>query len=403
MKTFEYRGYTTAGRATHGLVEAYNLKEAREKLARRGVLADRVGPAGEGRRRVWSGRRRPFDTDVRAMVYRELAALVGAGIPLVQSIETIIASPELGENRALLAAARDRIREGGGLANALAEVSRRVSDLEQAIIEVGERAGSLDTVLDRLASFLEEQLRVRESVTNALIYPALVLVFAITIGAMVLGGMVPWVARMLEGTNVELPALTVFMLAVSRGFTVLGLPLGLVAVLAWYLFRRRLASDTALRAATDRFLFRLPLWGKTYAALINLRFARTLSMLIRAGVGLVEGLVLSGRATGSAWVHELASGGADAVKHGTSLADALRAMPPLSGVLPAWVEAGESSGSLESMLERAADRCQQQWERTVRRFLAALEPILVLIIGAFVLLVALSILLPILSMNRTIM
>jgi general secretion pathway protein F len=337
------------------------------------------------------------------MVYRELAALVGAGIPLVQALETILTSPELGPHRAVLAAARDRVREGDALAGALAGVSGAVTPLEQAIVEVGERAGALDAVLDRLATFLEEQQKIRESVTTALIYPALVLLLALTIGTTVLGVMVPRVATMLEGTSVQLPALTVFMTGASRFFTLAALPVLAALLGGWALFRRRLAADPGFRVRVDRFLLGLPLWGRAYTALVNLRFARTLAMLLKAGVDLVDGLALSARATGSPWVVNLAEESVASVRHGTSLADALRGMPPLSASLPPWVEAGESSGNLEGMLACAADRCQQQWERIVRRFLAALEPVLVLVIGAFVLLVALSILLPILSINKTIM
>ena len=129
---------------------------------------------------------------------------------------------------------------------------------------------------------------------------------------------------------------------------------------------------------------------------------RVLAILLRGGVAAVDAMAAAGRASGSAWVEHLAATEADAVRHGSTLADAVRRIPPLSGSLPAWVQIGEASGALQRMLQHAADRLQRQWEQYVTRVLSLLEPALILLIGVFVLLVTLSILLPVISMNRAI-
>ena len=162
----------------------------------------------------------------------------------------------------------------------------------------------------------------------------------------------------------------------------------------------RAAADESFRVGVDHRLFRLPLVGSGYLILVNLRFARTLSILIRGGVGITESMALAGRSTGSAWVARQVDQAAEAVRHGSSIADALRRVVPLSRFLPGWIQTGETSGSLDRMLDRAADRCQEQWTRFVARRLALLEPALILVIGAVVLTVAVAIILPVLALNR---
>jgi general secretion pathway protein F len=204
----------------------------------------------------------------------------------------------------------------------------------------------------------------------------------------------------LEEGALELPALTVAMLAASRFVGRALIPAALLSGLAGILAARRVRGNPMVEAWWDRVRLGLPLVGPAYAALVNLRFSRTLALLLRAGVPLTEGMDMAGRATGSVWTRTSVAEQADFVRQGRSLADAMRAIAPFRGSLPGWIEAGEASGDLAGMLESAAVRYQQQWDRTVSRFLALLEPALVLVVGVFVLLVALSILLPLLSMNQ---
>lgn len=403
MKTFEYRGFNRSQRVCKGLIEALDLKEAREKLAERGILAEKVGPVGQPRARRFRLGDAEFAVPTRAMLYRETSALLRAGLPLTHALEVLIEAPELGESRTYLASIRDRIREGSPLAKALAGVSARVSPFEQAVIEVGEKSGALDEVLERLAGFLEEQVRLRERIQTALIYPAIVLVLAVVVATLMLGVMIPRVGQLLQETNVPLPVLTRWMLAWGRWLVPVGVPLLILVAAAALAFRRQAARDPHWREEADRRLFGLPILGRGYTALVNLRFARTLALLLGGGVPLVEGVGLAGRATGSAWVGRLAEEGAESIRHGGSLADAVRTIPPLSASLPGWIQAGEASGKLENLLQNAADRFQQQWDRLITRSISILEPLLILAVGGFVLAVALSILLPVLSLNRTLM
>jgi len=404
MKTFEYRGFdASSGKALKGLAEAVDIKQAREKLAADNILAEQVFPVDEARKR-WGLLRVPeFTLDKRTIFYQELVSLIRAGLPIVACMDVLIQSQEMAKARPLLANVRDKLKEGTSLADALAGVSKKVSPYEKAVIAAGERIGMLDLVLERLAGFLGEQNRLREQLITALIYPALIVIVAIGIAIGLLGVTVPRFGQMLqEETSLALPWLTRFMISLGSLVATWGLPLMIVIVAGVVATLRYIKSDSARIQAMNRVLFRLPVIGTGYTALVNLRFARTLSLLLHGGVQLIDAMKLAGEATGSSWVSHLLTNQADSVKHGASLADALRKIQPMVA-LAGWIHVGEASGALEHLLKSAGDRFEQQWERFLSRVTVLIEPVLILIIGIFVLLVVLSILLPIMSLNQQIL
>ncbi|MDD5678870.1 MAG: type II secretion system F family protein [Kiritimatiellae bacterium] len=400
MQTYEYRGFDGSGRPRRGLIEAQDIKQAREKLAGDGLLAEKIVPAGELKPSLFAFRKTAFPVDERTMFYRELVALLRAGLPLVAALDVLIQSPDMGATRPILASLRDKIKEGASLADALGDASRTVSSYEKAVIAAGERAASLDTVMERLACFLDEQVGLRDRFVTALIYPAMIFVVAIAIAIGLLGFGIPRIGNLLmEDSHIALPLLTRFMIRFGSLFMHVGLPVLALALAGGILWWRSLARDPEKARNFNRRLFGLPLIGAGYAILVSLRFARTLALLINGGVSLIEGLPLAGKATGSRWVADLVIAEADAVRHGRTLADMLRRIPPF-GSLFGWVQVGEASGALARMLDSAADRLQQQWDRFLTRRMNLLEPVLILIIGIFVLLVVLAILLPILTLNQ---
>lgn len=398
MRTFAYRGFDSSGAVREGLVEAQGPKEAREKLAARGILPREVTASDSARATDRIG---AFTVRSRVAFYRELGVLLASGMPMLGAMELLMESPELGIPPSRLAGIRDRIREGASLATAVSAAVPAVKSHEQAILEVGERSGSLEGVLERLALFLEEQEVLRERVVSALIYPAIILAFALVVAIGLLGFVVPAAAAVVtEQSRIPLPWLTRLMMMAGR-ILLIAVPVAILAGLAWraWLYRS-MREDPGVRVRLDRRWFQFPLVGRGYAIVVNLRFSRTLAILLQGGVGLVEALLLAGRSTGSPWVQSLAEREAEAVRHGSSLADAIRRIPPLTGSLPAWIQAGEASGALEKLLDTAGNTYQHHWNRFVSRTMSWLEPVMILCIGIFVLLVTLSVLLPIMAMNR---
>lgn len=210
MTTFEFKGYDASGRPQGGLIEATDLKDARKRLSVRGIWPETLQAVGQpASRRAAKGTR--FSTDIRTMFYRELSALLGAGVALVPALDVILQAPELDQARSRLAAVRDRVREGRALSAAMGDGGGPVTPFEQAVMEVGERTGGMNEALDRLATFLEEEGRLREKLVTALIYPAIVITLAVVIGGLVLVFMLPMVQRLFQETHLQLPLLTRLM------------------------------------------------------------------------------------------------------------------------------------------------------------------------------------------------
>ena len=402
MTTFEYKGYDASGRAQGGLIEAADLKDARNRLAARGILPEILQAAGGSASRRQS-RASAFHADIRTMFYRELAALLGSGVALVPALDVILQAPELDKARTRLAAVRDNVREGQALSAAMAGVSTQVTPFEQAVMEVGERTGGMGEALDRLAAFLEEQEKLREKLITALLYPCVVVTLAVIIGGLVLVFMLPMVQRLFLETNLKLPLLTQVMLVGGRalGAVLLLLAAGAVAGVAW--LRRRLRADEALRIRVDRRVFAIPLIGGGWRDLTSLRFVRVLGLLLERGVGLIESVPMAGRASGSAWLADCARRETAAMGENKALVEVIRGIRPLHPSLAAWVQAGEAGGNLTGLLDNAAQRFQQSWDRLASRGMMLLEIGMTLVVGLFVTLIALAVLLPVLQMNKGIM
>lgn len=399
MTTFEYKGYDVSGRAQSGLIEAADLKDARKRLAARGILPELLQTAG-GTASRRAAKASAFNSDIRTMFYRELAALLGSGVALVPALDVILQAPELDQARTRLAAVRDAVREGRALSAAMAAVSAQVTPFEQAVMEVGERTGGMHEALDRLATFLEEQEKLREKLMTALLYPAVVVSLAVIIAGFVLVFMLPMMQRLFEDAQLKLPLLTRAMLSGGRvaGGLLLALAAGVAAGVPW--LRRRWRADVALQLRLDRWLFSVPVLGGGWRNLASLRFVRVLGLLLERGVGLIESVPMAGRASGSAWLADCARRETDALGQGKPLVEVIRGIQPLHPSLAAWVQAGEAGGNLTGLLDNAAQRFQQSWDRLATRGMLLLEIGMTLGIGLFVALIALAVLLPVLQMNK---
>lgn len=412
MKTFAYKGYDAAGRAMRGLVEAHEPKEAREKLIRQGVFAEDLRDSLDVASGTTRGRR-GFGLAVRAAMYRQLAVLLKSGLPLAAALDVLIQSPDDEIDPTLLAGVRDRLKGGLGFADALdhgggaaakregqgQEAHVTLSAFEHAIVQAGEKTGNLDVVLDQLAGYLDEQQALNEGIRSAMLYPVLVICLAVLVAVGMLGFVVPSLAKMFVESRIELPTLTRVVVWTSRWFWLIG---GVLAAMGWLFYsivRARWRNDLS-REAIEQRLFSARWLGRGLRLMCGVRFARTMSLLLRGGVQLVDGLEIAGRATGSRWIARMMTEEAEAMRHGRSFAQALRRVPPLGGLLASWIQAGEASGSLDTLLHTAAERMQYQWSQFLNRALNMIGPVLILMVGAFVLLIALAILLPILSLSQ---
>ncbi len=395
MKTFLYRGYDKSGVRARGMVEALHAKDAREKLAARGILTEDLATSSA---RAAADRGR-FTAEKRAALYREIGALLRAGVPVVAALDLLMdAHPDSRAGR-ILAGLRDRVREGESFAVAMPGVMPEISTFEVALLQGGQRTGKLGEMLDQMASYLEEETRLRSGILSALLYPLLVVALALVVGIIMITAILPRLAGLFAESGVALPATTKILIwfgGAGRVPAILALVAFALAVFGvFYRFKR-----SARRAHWERHFRRLPLIGQGYRLVVTIRFVRTLVMLLRGGVALVDALPLAARATGSDWLAAEMQRGSESVRQGRSVPEVLAESPWIGNSLPAWYRAGEASGDLTGLLDQAARRYQEQWETLLQRFIRLVEPILIIAVGVVVLIVALAILQPILSLNQ---
>ncbi len=401
MSAFEYAGYNQAGRRCRGVLEGRDAREIRNLLAKQGVLADRVHEVRFAKKSF----AQRGDVAQRIGFYEELSALLGAGIPMVDALGIMFNAPGVGVDQRRVAQLRDAIRGGKPLASSLATVFAMMHPFEKAVLEAGQRAGALPLMLERLAGFLEAQHKLADNVRSALIYPVFVVGFAIAMILAILGFGLPAVGRMLGETGVHLP----FMIRWSMRWGGTVALLVVVAVIVLIIGVRgaitRTARNRANKQRLERAIFKTPFLGAGYGLLVNLRFVRTLELLLSGGYPMVESLALAGTASGSAWVEEIMKQASENVRHGgCTPAEAVAMAPPLVvSALPAWIRSGEAAGATGKMLGRLAERLEQRWERFSNRALNLLTPVVILVVGAFVLAATLSILLPVLHLNRVLL
>lgn len=393
MPTFRYQGYTAEGRTRRGRVEALHAKEARERLIAEGVFPREVKPVGGGGR---------FDAGARSVLYRELGALLEAGLPLDRGLRLLSENPELAAGAETLAGVGDAVREGVDFSAVLGRQLRGAREDEIAVLGAGEAAGRLAAVCLELADHLEEEAEVGDQVRTALVYPAVISGVALVVLGVLVGFLLPAYEQLLSGVGQELPGLTRGVLWLGRG---LRHPLGaggmvLVLLLGVRAGRRRLRRPGGF--FTLRW-FGVPVLGKALGALARARFARTLALLLEGGIPLHRALETAGRATGVAGLAEACAAAAGRVMQGERLAEVLGSVPVLQEDLPGWARAGEASGDLSGLFRHAARGHQRAWDRQLKRVLALLEPLLILAVGVLILLVALAVLLPMLRLNRGLM
>lgn len=389
MATYEYSGYTAGGKLQRGRVESSTEKQAARDLLALGIFVEQVRPV-----RLDAG----LSASRRSSLYRELGALLAAGLPLDRAISLMMESPDPTLS-AVLGSVLGAVREGGGLADALAGVCRKMDGYEQAALTSAERAATLPEMLSRLADVLDAQESVRDRVRSALIYPAFVLGFALLIGVMMMGVVVPHTMKMLTASGMELPRTSVWIVTASKIVAGTFILLCGIGMLAMAMIRRFSRKNRAVALRMDAVMLRLP-FMKSVASLAGMRFASILSVLTESGMPIVSALPVAGAGTGRPWLVHCVDEATEKVRNGMALSEAVRTLPLIGGELAEWIRVGEAGGCISPMLDAAAARLRRAWERALAHRLALLEPVLLATLGVFILVMSLALILPIASMTR---
>lgn len=401
MHSFNYLALDPAGRERRGSVRAVGPEEARSALVRRRLYVVQLGTAAAAASPPLLSRglfaRKKLGAKQLTLFTRQLATLIQVS-PLEEALRTVATQTEKEHVRAVLRTVHAGVVEGRRLSEAMAREPASFPPLFRAMVSAGESSGTLPQILDRLADLLERQAQVRTKIITALTYPAVLALVAMFVVMALMVFVVPRVVEQFDSVGQQLPFLTRAVIALSEFLTNWWWALAL-SVAALALLGARALREEAVRLRVDARLLRLPLIGRLIRDLHAARLARMLATMVASRLPLLEGLKLTTGTVSNRALRAASVDIAEAIRTGGSLSGALRRagiFPPLLVYLAA---SGESSGRLDMMLERAADYLEREFDGFTAAALSLIEPLIIIVMGAVVALIVLSILLPILQLD----
>ncbi len=406
MPAFDYQALTNTGSQTKGVMEADSARQARQLLRDKGLTPLNVEESHRKQKEhgFQSGLtgdwfRYRLNTRDLALITRQMATLIQAGLPIEEVLTAVAQQSEEHKLRSLLLAVRSKVLEGHTLANSLAEFPRAFPHLYRATVAAGEQSGHLDKVMNRLADHTETSQEFRQKIQMAMIYPILLLVLAISIVTGLMIYVVPDVINVFIGTGQELPALTVGLVATSDFISQYGLLLLLAIILIGVGIHYAL-QEPHIRMKVHHRLLHLPFIKRMSRGFNTARYASTLSILSSSGVPLVDGMRIAGEVLSNLYLQARVREATQRVSEGASLNKALRQTGYFPPMMLHIISSGESSGELDTMLERTATYQERDLQALVTVMVGLFEPFMLLFMGVAVLLIVLAILLPILNLNQ---
>jgi general secretion pathway protein F len=411
VPVFEYRGFDDSGKGVKGVLEADSPKTLRSLLRKEGVRLTDVFESGKKGGK--GGEKTGFNREVNlgaamgtrvsmeeiAVATRQLATLLGAGIPLVDSLTALVDQLENKGFKRVLSQVKQKVNEGTSLATALEEHPKIFTNLFVNMIRAGESSGALDVVLVRLADFTESQSRLRNKVVGAMMYPAIMMLVGLGIMVVLFTVVIPRITLIFKSANAQLPIQTrilIFTSETARDWWFIALPLVILAV---WLFRKWTATPKGL-AWRDRFVLSTPVFGNIIRMLAVARFARTLGTLLSSGVQLLAALEIVKNIVNNDVISKAIESARESIREGEAVAAPLRRSGQFPPIVIHMITIGEKSGQLEAMLFKVADSYETQVEVRVGMLTTLLEPLMILMMGGVVGFIVFSILMPILQLNQ---
>ena len=403
MPAFAFEALSADGHTRKGTIEADSAKAARGLLRAQALVPLKVDALANTNTAdnadVIFFKRRVFSANALSVWTRQLAGLVSSGLPLERALASLSTEADREAERNLVARLRAEVNSGSTFAKALAEHPREFSMIYIAVIGAGEQSGQLAVVLEHLAQDLEDQQNLHAKLLGAALYPAIVSAVALGIVLFLMAYVVPQVASVFAGSKKALPFLTVVMLALSdmvRQYGGVVLVIGAVGIFA----ARQALKTPALRYRFDAAWLTLPIIGKLSRSFNAARFASTLAMLAAAGVPILKALQAAADTLSNHALRQDAQDALVAVREGAPLASALAQKKRFPGLLSMFARLGEQTGQLPLMLQRAAHQLSTEVQRKAMQLATLLEPLLIVVMGAVVMLIVLAVLLPIIEMNQ---
>ena len=401
MGAYQYVAVDPGGKEHRGVLEGDTPRHVRQLLRERQLLPVEVLEIEERQdktRRQFALFKGISGLDL-ALLTRQLATLVKAGLPLEEALLAVSEHTEKPRLKSIILGVRAKVLEGHPLASGLDEFPQAFPPVYRATVMAGEQAGQLDSVLDRLADYTESRHGLRQKVTQAMVYPILLTTIALIIIVVMLIAVVPKVVGVFETTGQELPIMTRILIAISD-FVQNWWFLLLAAIIGTVVLAVRALKHEDVRRRVHAWLLRAPIFGRVTRGLNTARFTRTLSILTASGVPALEALRISASVIANLPMRTAVDEAAVRVREGGAIGRSLsqsKLFPPMTVHL---ISSGEASGELDNMLERAANHQESEMDSLLATMLSVLEPLLIVIMGLVVLAIVMAILLPIFQINQ---
>jgi general secretion pathway protein F len=397
---YQYVALDSGGRERKGVLEGDTARHVRQLLREQQLLPvtiDEVEEKSPAQTGGLSLQRGLSSLDL-ALVTRQLATLLHAGLPLEEALHAVSEQTEKARLKSIVLGVRAKVLEGLSLARGLDEFPRAFPMVYRATVDAGEQAGQLDAVLERLADYTEARHALRQKLSQAMIYPIVLTVLAISIVVGMLIWIVPRVVGVFETTGQDLPLLTDILISLSEflqnwWFAVLGTIIA-IAILIY-----RALQNEAIRRRWHATVLRMPIFGRVATGVNTARFTRTLSISTSSGVPVLEAMRISASVVSNLPMRDAIEAASVKVREGAAIGLSLsqsKLFPPMTIHL---ISSGESSGELDHMLERAAAHQESEMDSLIGMMLGVLEPVLIVSMGLIVLAIVMAILLPIFQIN----
>ena len=378
---FLWSGTDKSGRNSKGEIRAASPAMAKAQLRRQGIKPKNVKK--KSKPLFGSGGKAIKPADI-AIFTRQLATMLKAGVPLVQSFEIVAEGAEKPKLQELINTIRNDVAAGGGLAPSLAKHPRLFDELFCSLVASGEDSGTLEVMLDRVATYKEKTEQLKAKIKKALTYPTAVIVVAIVVTAILLIKVVPQFAETFRSFGSDLPAFTLFVLMISNFVQKWWFVILLMIIAAIFVFREAKIRSVKFSEFLDRLILRLPIFGTIVHDAVIARFSRTLATTFAAGVPLVDALESTAGAAGNSVYAKAIRQVKDDVTTGSTLYSSTKATGLFPNMLLQMMSIGEESGSLDEMLDKVANHYEDAVDNAVDSLSSLMEPMIMAILGVLV-------------------
>lgn len=381
MAQYEFKGRARGGDMQNGVINAASKDEATALLQRRGVTVTAIKEKGKeiALPKFGGG----VSQKQLSVFTRQFSVMIDAGLPLVQCLEILGSQNDNKNFSRIIAGVREEVEGGTTLADGMRKFPKPFNELYTNMIQAGETGGILDTILQRLATYIEKIVKLNAAVRGAMIYPASICIVAVLVVAIIMTKVIPTFADLFSGLGSKLPAFTLFVMDISKFFKNFWWAM-LIAVFGLVALFKFIYGTPKGRYQIDKLLLKLPVLGILLRKIAVARFCQTLGTLVSSGVPILEGLDVTGRTSGNKVVEEAIMKTRKSIEEGKTIAEPLKETKIFPPMVVQMIAVGEATGALDTMLNKIAEFYEQEVDEAVANLMALLEPVIIVFLGVVI-------------------